>query len=206
MPFKYNDDDPDFGITMMLSLGMSSIEKLERSMDPDDSGSSLAGEGYVLQRQSRRGEPRVAVRLNRQRRMQQFDSPDRQNWSAFKKKVMQRQYERALEEAKKPLPSPDAGPRSDWPPWARFKAVITEPELFSDPIHLDRFYTSEQVAGFLEPMLVWQLERHPEQREIIERIRHHMDYWVKLDQVCPPGEGGSVTIDGYTWDPEKIGA
>ena len=118
---------------------------------------------------------------------------------------MQRDYERALEEAKKPLPSPDAGPYSGWPPWARFRAEIHDPELFDYPKYLDQFYTSEQVAGFLEPMLVWKLERQPEQREIIERIRHHMDYWVKLDRVCPPGEGGSVTIDGYTWDPDKIG-
>ena len=70
---------------------------------------------------------------------------------------------------------------------------------------LDRFYSSDQVAALLGPVLQYHIGRVPEDREIVERIMHLMNYWVEHDRVCVPGEGTSTTVDGYTWDPEKIG-
>lgn len=189
----------------MLYRLVSRPAQLADLLDPDNPASGVAREGWFLHRQKRTGEPRAATRILRARTLARGTDPDLHLKPSPVQEVVRSNSERALSEKDKPLPPADLRPVPEWPPWARFRAYIDEPDLMPEATELDRFYTAEQVAALLEPVLQYRLERVPEDKEIIERIKRLMHYWVEHDRDCVPGEGTTTTVDGYTWDPEKIG-
>ena len=103
-----------------------------------------------------------------------------------------------------PLPDPELGPNPAWPSWARFEISFDETmldEFADDP---DHYASARQVAALLEPLLEARLEQHPDEGPRIDRIRAQMRYWVRHDDLCPPGEGNTTEIDGYRWDPDRL--
>ena len=171
--------------------------------NPDNSTPGAADDTLGLGRQLRKGELRARYKcelIRKQELVRTRDRPDIPKIFRMEADAAARWLEKHKDD---PLPSLELGPYAEWPSSARFVVSIDEdllPEFSGNSVH---YATAQQVADIIEPALQQRLEKHPEDAQRIDRLRSQLRYWIKHDELCPPGEGNTTEIDGYLWDPER---
>jgi hypothetical protein len=154
----------DYGLMYALDLTLLDrhLDLLCNLVDPSYSGGDLQGEpGWLIQRQMEIGEP--------QRRAQRLLLRFPHGGKVIKD------------------PGPTVGPDATWPPSARFKVELYEPEEFGSPKYPVRYYDAATFESFLQTLLSVYVKYNPESKLEVEQILNHARYWAEHDRGAAKG-------------------